>query len=112
MDFKDAECIRELMWVEGPLLGLYTLRGKTYLVSWVDVNVEHVWLIIEISDDDLGLYMRQEISLLEVERRSPNLYLQEGMFEKAQAAHLNFEDLPDDLRPTEDSFYDDSLSRE
>ena len=112
MDFKDAECIRELMWVEGPLLGLYTRRGKTYLVSWVDVNVEHVWLIIEVSDDDLGRYMRQGISLLEVERRSPNLYLQEGMFEKAQAPRIDFEDLPDDYRPTENSFYDESLSRE
>lgn len=102
--------MRDLIWVDGPLLSLYEHNNKTYLVKWADTFDEHVWLVIEVGPGDLYLYLTKELTLREVEERSPTVFIQEGPIEDEDASWTQYENIPEEWKATEGtSFYDESL---
>lgn len=108
-DFVEARC---LFWYDGPVLSHYRdqATGDDFMVVWTDVDAEaHSWHAVKVSREDLGAYYRREITLLEVERRSPAIYACRGDFVDGTTARgvlTPFADIAPEHLPTEDSFLD------
>lgn len=108
MNFKNANLVRELIWYDGPLLSEYEMRGKIYLVKWVDCEADHIWLIFEVAEEILDLYLNKVLTMRDLEERSPAVFMQEGFLGEASLV-MDFDDLPDEWKARSNSYYDESL---
>lgn len=113
MNFSQAQHVNDLIWWEGPLLALYTLEGKLYLIAWTDVDEKnHTWIISEVSLADLVRFLAKNISLLNVQEKSPAVWVLTGDLEKGEAKATTFAELDDALKARATSFFDETLSYE
>lgn len=113
MNFKDAKYVRYLIWFDGPLLTEIEMRGKTYLIKWVDIDDErmfHTWMIFEVSPENLGLYLGKALTMRDLEERAPAHFILEGMINDSEAAWIDFENAPDYFKARSNSYYDESIA--
>lgn len=110
-NFTNAVFIKDICdnMANDPLLSLFELDGKSFLMTWVDVEIENIWLIIEVVQASLVSFLAGHITLLEVERCSPAIFQCTGFIDH-DCPPIWFEDIPDMWRALETSFYDESLT--
>ena len=119
MKFDEAIYLSDLIWYDGPVLSLYQQNGKKYLVLWVDVlgefpDEDHIWYCIEVDADTLRSFYEKHGSLREVMECSPAIYEGRNSFMGDDAPDcplVPWGDIPEDRKPTPESFHDESLSR-
>jgi hypothetical protein len=113
MNFSQAEHVNDLIWWEGPLLSLYTLEGKLYLIVWTDVDEKnHKYLIAEVSLADLVRFLSKNISLLDVQEKSPTLWVLTGDLQTGELKATTPAEIDDDLKAPVTSFFDETLTYE
>jgi len=113
MDFSKATHIQDLIWYEGPLLALYTLEDKLYLVSWTDVDEKnHTWIITEVSLRNLVRFLSKSISLLFLQENSPAVWVLTGDLQTGELHATTFAELRDDWKAPATSYFDESLTYE
>lgn len=110
MNTQFATCLKEvhcLMWYDGPILSHYRDdQGRDWLVVWTDfTETEELWHAVLVSKADLEAYYKNEITLLQVEERSLEIYTCSGFPEETSVGVLTpFSEIPEVRRPTADSF--------
>jgi len=119
MKFDEAIYLSDLIWYDGPVLSLYQQNGKKYLVLWVDVlgefpDEEHVWYVIEVDEPTLRSFYDKHVSLREVMECSPAIYEGRNIFmdEGTECPLVPWADIPDDRKPSAESFHDETLGRD
>lgn len=106
---KEVHC---LMWYDGPILSHYRDdAGRDWIVVWADLfnapdgTVVDIWHAVSITKADLESYYKNEITLLQVEERATEIYVCNGFPEETTVGELTpFVEIPEDRRPTADSF--------
>ena len=112
MNFKDAKLVRDIIWYEGMLLAEFAMRGKSYLVKWVDCDDDrmfHTWMVLEVEPEILGCYYAKLLTLRQVEERAANVFVQEGFIDDGDAAWVDIDEVPEDWKARSNSYYDESL---
>jgi len=110
MKIKFAENLEEvqcLMWYDGPMMSVYrdTPTNRLFLIIWCDILDDGTWVshAIEMSQETHDLHMTNQITSRQVMERSPTIWLCES-FDLGIGEHVLYSQIPEDRRPTEDSF--------
>jgi hypothetical protein len=98
-----------LIWYDGPVLSHYTAQDAHYIVSWVDDEPKMIiWHAIEISSENLKLFMDNKITLLQVMQKSRGIFRCINDFidkhKTGRGELIAFQDINPSLLPTDKSF--------
>jgi hypothetical protein len=104
--------VQNLMWYDGPILSHYRDdQDRDWIVVWADLfkapdgTVVDIWHAVSINKGDLEAYLKNEITLLQVEERAEAIYVCSGFPEETTVGELTpFAEIPEDRKPTVDSF--------
>ncbi len=87
----------------------FTIEGQDYIMMWTDLDDQQdYWFAVQITPEDLKLYLTDGITTLQVLERSSAIYSCKGQFIgedlSGTGTLIQFTDIPDDQRPTVDSW--------
>lgn len=107
----NIQCIKNIIWYDGPLISYCKAQDTNYIVAWMpdtqENPKEHEWLTIEVSNADLEIYFAGESTLLDLQKKSLKMYKCVGQFidddENAWGEIIEFSDLPKDWKARKDS---------
>lgn len=105
--------IEDLIWYDQAFLTLYRNdQNEPVLEAWVNVlgkntdEQKDLYISIKCTEQDLQGFLDGKISLLEMERRSSEMYMYTGDIDSPEdKTAVTFEEL-EEYHPSEDSFYD------
>lgn len=113
---RNGRLIADLIHFDGPLLSYYQddHRGH-YLYYWCDADdTFHRWLVVQIEEHLLRAFLIRQITLrrlfLRVARNKSFLLDTDSDGKPAQIVRVEMTDLPEEYLPTEETWYDASLS--
>ncbi len=108
MNFADFKHVETLIYFDLPLLDQYEYNGKTMLVCWCDISDDRLtdyYFVFEVSPENLEAYLAKTMTLRQLIEVSPSLQRMTYDGSPATFEPLTFADIPEDMRPTTDSFY-------
>ena len=103
----------DFIYHEGPLLSHFVDKNNpsdNYFYRWVDYNDEsNRWLIFRISNDDLKLFFKNQVSIKELISKHSFMYLLDlgADLNKIQILLVAISDLPDTYLPQNNSFFNE-----
>lgn len=102
----------DLINFDGPLLSLFKREsGQDSLFVWVDCDERrHRWCIVDVTRSNLRDYLDSKIPLLNLFEEAGTVYLFDQAERRSNVKSVRVEDLPEDYRPSEDSFLTEEIS--
>ena len=101
----------DLLYHEGPLLSHFVNEdspNEHYFYKWTDCNNEcNRWLIFSVSVEKLHLFFDEKISLLQLIKQNPFVYLidLDNDLNQKNLFFCQKQNIPEDYLPSENSFF-------
>lgn len=119
--FERLVHVESLLYYDGELLGQYTLDGEHWLIAWTNQKDlgTHYWdrrVYFPITDDNLKKLLSNGLTLRAAMEQATEMWCEESKWERLPNGHgipdtnvdtwssFKWSQLPDDERPTENSF--------
>jgi hypothetical protein len=104
-NLKDIEC---LMWYDGPMLVHYRDGKQDYIAIIADIvdGIDN-WHMIQVNEQDIKLYLKNKVTLLQLMERSSGIYFCRGNWLNDGVAvgdPIPLSAIPVSHRPTSRSF--------
>ncbi len=108
MNFADFKHVKTLIFFDLPLLDLYEYNGKPMMVCWCDISDDRLtdyYFVFEVTPKMLENYLDKSITLLTLLKLTPRMYMMTYDGSPATFAPLTFEQIAEDMRPSDDSYF-------